>query len=561
MARHRREAGIRAVGWVAAAAVTGAVVAGGWWLVREQDTGQSTADRPAAGSTAAGDAQTSAPDDAAQTSAPGHAGATAPDAATVDCADQSSTVTVWVAEAVEPVVTEVADELGGCTAYEVSTVPSAEVRRRIAAGEAPDVWIPDGTLWSDLAGDGVTPGPVLASTPVVLAGPEDFVRQVSAQTTEDDGTTGWAEVLTLPGQPLQLAAPTQDPASLAGLVTVSARLEAGSSTSRREAVLVTLAQRALEEAPADVVRAGTEVLVPLTAQQAGELQSAGVATLVPAGGAGSVSFPWVETGPGAEAADELARALRSADAAGAWRSAGLRPGAPDERDVSLDPARAGALLEAWDRVSAPSRMLVLIDVSGSMDAVVGPDGRTRFDLTMDAAAHALPALPPRSQVGLWWFSTDRGPDGEDWVEELPLASMDERRGGASHRERLMQLATGLDDDHTTGDTGLHDSLYAAYRHLQADHDPAYRNSVVVLTDGINDDPGGGLTQSQLVARLQDAEDTARPVDVIVIGMGPQMRARPMQEITDAVGGTFRQLDEATQIQDVLTSIIANRPTR
>ncbi len=551
MARHRREAGIRAGAWVTAAAVTGAALAGGWWLVRDQDGGPSTAGPPPATSTGPEDVT-------AQTASEDVSGATSSVAAPVDCTDGSVTVTVWVAEAVEPVVSEVSDGLDGCTAYEVSALPSAEASRRIAAGESPDVWIPEGTHWSEPAG--VRPGPVLASTPVVLAGPADFVQQVSARTTQDDGSTGWAELLSLEGQPLQVAEPGGDPASLAGLTAVAAVLETDASASQREAVLVTLAQRSLQETPADAVRGGSDVLVPVTEQQAGQLQADGVASLVPAGGAGSVTFPWVETGPGADEADELAQALRSDASAGVWRAAGLRPGAPPE-GAATDPALAGALLQTWARVSPPSRMLVLIDVSGSMDAVVGPDGQTRFHLTMAAAAQALPALPPRSQVGLWWFSTDRGPDGEDWVQELPLASMDEQRGGVSHRERLMQLATQLDDDHTTGDTGLHDSLYAAYRHLQADHDPAYRNSVVVLTDGINDDPDGGLTQDELVARLREADDQERPVDVVVIGMGPQMRAQPMQQITDAVGGTFRQVDEATQILEVLTSIIANRPAR
>ena len=42
---------------------------------------------------------------------------------------------------------------------------------------------------------------------------------------------------------------------------------------------------------------------------------------------------------------------------------------------------------------------------------------------------------------------------------------------------------------TNGGTGLYDSTLAAYRQALQDYDPAYSNTVILMTDGANDDPG------------------------------------------------------------------------
>ena len=38
-----------------------------------------------------------------------------------------------------------------------------------------------------------------------------------------------------------------------------------------------------------------------------------------------------------------------------------------------------------------------------------------------------------------------------------------------------------------GDTGLYDSLLAAFRSVKSSYQPGYVNSVVLMTDGVNED--------------------------------------------------------------------------
>ncbi|MCE0486759.1 substrate-binding domain-containing protein [Ornithinimicrobium sediminis] len=536
------------VALVAVLAVVG--VAGLVWMVLGgEDDGPELADGSSAGV-----------DDTTATT-------TAPPAA---CGEDDGTVTVWVAPEVEGAVTRIADGVEDCGPYEVEAVPSYQAFAELSEGaQAPDVWIPDSTIWADAVQEldlGAEPGAVVATSPVVLAAPGSLADELGDE-------PGWAELMELPGQPLLAGDPLQDPASLTMMLTANGRLaeEGEEGTQMRDALLVSLAQRVLEGEPLETAAEGEPVLVPTTEQALAELGGdADLTVLAPEGGAGVLAYPFVGLGEGSPSVDALSAALVDTASESVWREAGLRAGADGEgpgvegvpaqvEDAPVaDAAQVQEFLDTWLILRPNSRMLVVVDVSGSMDQEVGQEGQSRFDLTMSALSTALEDMAPRNEIGLWWFSTDRGPDGEDWVEALPLRGLEADDGGATHRERLLELTRSLDEEHTGGDTALHDSLYAAYLELQADHDASFRNSIVLMTDGINDDPDGGLGEAELIAALQDAQDDERPVDVVIIGMGPDIQAAPMERIADSVGGTFRQVEEATDIEPVLVSIIANR---
>jgi Ca-activated chloride channel homolog len=489
--------------------------------------------------------------------------------ATPECTDEE-TVAVWAAPSAASVVQEVAASLGGCATYDVTAVPSYQAVTELGEGaEPPQAWVPDHALWPDLAeGVELEPGPVLATSPVVLAGPAAYVDRLGDEAGE--AGVAWTDLLDAPGRTLLVGDPTQDPASMASLVTVTTLLDGAATPEQQDALLVSLAQTSLEEDALQAAAGADELLVPASEQALATTDEPDLGLLTPQGGAGALTFSWVTVGDADEATRLLGEALETGESAELWREAGLRPasapgealveGVPDDApsEVPVEAGDTRTLLERWATVSPNSRMLVVIDVSGSMDDVVTEDGQSRFDLTMDASGYALQGLAPRTQIGLWWFSTERGPEGEDWVEALPVRAMEDTTEGVTHREQLLSITQSLDDEHTEGNTGLHDSLYAAYQHMLEDYDPDYRNSIVLLTDGRNYDPDGGLSQEEVVARLTEERDDERPVDVVIIGMGPEMEAEPMQTIVDSVGGAFRQVEEATDIQPVLVSIIASR---
>jgi secreted protein with Ig-like and vWFA domain len=106
------------------------------------------------------------------------------------------------------------------------------------------------------------------------------------------------------------------------------------------------------------------------------------------------------------------------------------------------------------------------------------------------------------------------------------------------------------DDRLGGDTGLYDTALAAYRAVQAGYDPAYVNSVVLITDGENDDSTGGLELPELLAELEAAADPQRPVRIVTIGIGPDTDPASLQAIADATGGTSYVATRPSDIETV-----------
>ncbi len=79
------------------------------------------------------------------------------------------------------------------------------------------------------------------------------------------------------------------------------------------------------------------------------------------------------------------------------------------------------------------------------------------------------------------------------------------------------------------------------------------NAVLLITDGANDLPGGGgMTLSQLLARLTAEQQPDRPVQVISIAVGPEADAGALQQISQVTGGrTFVAKDPAAAVQTLV----------
>ena len=99
---------------------------------------------------------------------------------------------------------------------------------------------------------------------------------------------------------------------------------------------------------------------------------------------------------------------------------------------------------------------------------------------------------------------------------------------------------------------------AGYRDLVAAYDPRFRTSLVMLTDGRNRDPGGGLSQEELIDELSAIRDDDRPVEVILLGMGPDVDAESMKRVAQATGGRYVPVREAEDMPSVLVGLVAAR---
>ncbi|MGL5850356.1 MAG: substrate-binding domain-containing protein, partial [Phycicoccus sp.] len=468
----------------------------------------------------------------------------------------------------------------GCRVAEVESASSAVAVQQIAAGRVPDVWVPDSSAWLDaLTGSGQLPtapggwaadGSV-ATSPVVLVSPTGGVGEVT------EVPASWGAVVNGTGA-VRMADPDKDIASR--LAYYSSRLGAPDIDIATAGRLVFASRFAASTSAQlfDAAAGAPSRTVPFPASEQAvatftEIRPRSVRAWLPAAGTMSLDYPWlVRTGLDpdlAERAGVALQAMRSDAARARLGDAGFRVGtgsgptldgvaAPGYTDQPLPgrDARAAAL-EQWDVLRTDSRMLAVLDVSGSMKyPAPGTGGLTRAKVLEEASITALRTLPAGSAVGTWIFSTDRGGRGVDHAQLLPVRRLDSESQGRTWRQQLERQVRTI-PSRLGGDTGLYDTAFAAYTRMVAEYDDSYVNSVVILTDGENDDPGGGLTLAQLLQRIEATKRADRPVRIVTIGMG-EADPTDLQAISKATGGTSYIANTPADIQDVFVRALLAR---
>ncbi|HBO54100.1 MAG TPA: hypothetical protein DD664_02810, partial [Janibacter terrae] len=180
---------------------------------------------------------------------------------------------------------------------------------------------------------------------------------------------------------------------------------------------------------------------------------------------------------------------------------------------------------------------------------------TRWDVTQGSLQKGVDILPAGSQVGGWMFSSDLTRTA-DHRELAPIRRLDATVGKGTQRDTLRRLV-GDGDEYIGGDTALYDTIWAAHQKMVKEYDPDYVNSIVVFTDGENDDPNGGLSLKQLLRKLDDSYDAERPVRVITIGMG-EANPTALQRIADETGGTSYIAETPGDIERVFVQALLAR---
>lgn len=499
---------------------------------------------------------------------------------------QELTVPVTTTADFAPVVVAAADRLADeapCTTYSVTTSPSADTAEQIRGGTVLSrVWIPDSDLWvervnQDPHAPALTVGPPLATTPALIAVPTTLAGSAGL-----DGPLPWEEILSGPLAP-RIADPMTSTASLLLLHSAQTAL-AGTPEGDRLLGAAMIEMSRLVADPYELVAwAGEDVegasSVVATEQLVTQQRSGTAVTplepLVPAEGTGSLTYSWVplpgsDNGVGMrEALTALEEALTGEAGAADVRAAGFRapgddagpdlPGVPDSAAGTLPPpgtADADAVVTLWRTVAVDMRMLAVIDVSGSMLQPAGD--QTRIALAGASAQTAMSVFPLTSQVGLWVFSTDH-PGGTDWTELAPITPLHAESGAGTHRDTLLEAAATLSEHARPGaDTGLYDTVLAAYREVQESYEPGYVNSVVLLTDGVNEDDDG-ITFDELLAELQALIDPSRPIPVITVGMGPGADEEVLRLIAAQTGGRSYLARDPADIRTVFVDALTHRP--
>jgi len=221
---------------------------------------------------------------------------------------------------------------------------------------------------------------------------------------------------------------------------------------------------------------------------------------------------------------------------------------------SPSPSDVTDAMQAWTKLSLRTRMLTLLDVSGSMGQDVG-GGVTRMQATAQIAQGGLALLPDNTDLGLWTFSTNL--EGtRDYHTEVPIGPLSTRLGSGTRRQAIL-AALGRVRPKPSGNTGLYDSVLAAFRSTQNSYKAGYYNTVLVLTDGKNDD-ANGVSLGNLLQTLKKENDPARPVMVVFIGFGPDVDMASMQKIAGETNGAAYHANKPQEVRRILLDTIARR---
>ncbi|MDQ0680480.1 hypothetical protein QFZ30_003862 [Arthrobacter pascens] len=466
-------------------------------------------------------------------------------------------VSVGVDAAMAPVLEQAATRIPpeACVNFTFQILSQQELAAKVSADkDAPDVWVADSAVRVQRVVTATPPEvivPSLASTPGVIVG----------RTGEVPVFATWLSVLEAPD--VQFSDPLASGSGEVALLGAVSEVQAGLTEAKAlQAATARLAQKEGQRSGAklsdtqqleSVAAGGGFAIVTEEAWLTFSRTTSGarLSASVPKSGAVSLNYPMVVTaGNGsraetvAEAARVLAGQVATEDGKTNLAGQGLRPAdssnLPDQKGigpvVALAPASAqavGQALSAWAVQAIPFRSLVVMDVSGSMEFPAGD--KTRMELTQQAATTGSKLFPNTAALGLWAFSIGLGGGSQDYLELEPIRKMDQVVDGVTQRERLVAGIAGL-SERTGGATGLYDSTLAAYRTVQASYDSRAINSVILLTDGANEDPES-LDLEQLLETLQRERDPAKPVVIVAIGITEDADAETLKKISAATGGT------------------------
>jgi Ca-activated chloride channel homolog len=172
-------------------------------------------------------------------------------------------------------------------------------------------------------------------------------------------------------------------------------------------------------------------------------------------------------------------------------------------------------------------------------------------VTLEAAKRGLALFDDSWALGLWVFSTELA-GSRDYRQLTAIGPL------SSQRDNLENGIAGIRPK-KGGDTGLFDTILAGYKAVQEDWEPGRVNSIVMLTDGKNDDDNG-ISEAGLLAELKRIRDPERPIQVVVIGIGNEVSKAELDAITKVTGGGVFVTEDPAKIGDIFLRAIALRPT-
>ena len=266
--------------------------------------------------------------------------------------------------------------------------------------------------------------------------------------------------------------------------------------------------------------------------------------------------PWSEAGKQAGAKDFLAY-LREPAQQELFTDAGFRtydgrPGKAvsdseyltDDVGVVLSPPSPpvlAAVRAAWTELRKPARVLLVLDVSGSMGASAG-GGKTRLELAQAAAVNGLAQLSDADEVGLWTF-----PEQEQvYWQQMPLGPLGPQR--QLMITRIQQLIP-------SGGTPLYAATRKAVEAVRAGAGDDTINAIVVMTDGQNEYPDDNDLDG-LVRQLGE-QALEGGIRVFTIAYGQDADLDAVKRISEASRAAAYDATDPLTINAVFTNVLSN----
>ncbi len=225
---------------------------------------------------------------------------------------------------------------------------------------------------------------------------------------------------------------------------------------------------------------------------------------------------------------------------------GLNPSKPETELRVPAPEVLAALVDSWETFRKTARVIMVLDVSGSMADLAG-DGFSKLDLAKRAVLASLDQFKGEDEVGLWVFSTRllSGVD-QDWLELIPPTPLSTSAG------EIRRTVQGLIAD---GGTGLYDTTRGAVEAVRATYDPTKINAVILLTDGRCDDFDDGCDIEPLLRLLRSNERD--PVRVFPVAYGTDADVDALEAIAAASQARLYVASDPLTIESVFLSVVSN----
>ena len=488
---------------------------------------------------------------------------------------------------------------GDCIRVDVRAVPSADMAQTLAVhsggaldvaakpaatpsdDDVPAVWIPDSIAWVNRAVEVNrdlfdTDTPSVASSPVVMGMPEQAASAMTQATggklRVQDLAQGLMETLrTHEGKiKLAMADPRRDSASLAGAIVLNGLLVAKPADlpnlvgayrmvgSGRIPDTTALSALFTAQSPINVAPMSEQAVLDYDTRHPDRPLAAVPLDRAVLG----LDYPYAAVAGKPRGVSRAADLFRLALTGTTYQSSFAKRGfrAPDGTAVQGFPAGHGApldrvaapaitdqnlvdrVLNIWGGANTASRLLALADLTSSMNTVMETSAGQavpRIDVLRGTAREGLKLFTDDSQVGMWGYAANLGPD-RDYLPAVDVATL-----APGQRNKLNAAIDAL---HTvpTDSCGLYESVLAAYKSMKSGYVPNMSNTIAVFTDGGSNKPGG-LKLDDALTELEKLVDVTKPIRIIALGIGPKADKAQLDALAKATGGKAFMVNDASQI--------------